>query len=270
MARQGFYRELLHADHQIDLARVALYIAQEEYPSLDPDEYLNALDVMAADIRSQLPIESYPLRIIRCINQHLYTGLGFTGNSTDYYNPDNSYFNQVIERRTGIPITLSLLYLEIAKRLDFPMVGVGMPGHFLIRPDLPDIEVFVDPFQAGDVIFLADCQAKLAEIYGEAIAFRPEFLAPIGVRQFIGRMLANLKAIYLQRGDMHRCLAAIERILFVFPDSPADRRDRGLIYYQLRRWSDASSDLEHYLASVPTAHDAPAVRQVLRQIDGNA
>lgn len=220
MARQCFYREISHADDQIDLARAALYIAQEEYPTLDPDEYLNALDVMAADVRAQLPIESYPLRIIQSINHYLYTELGFTGNSTNYYDPDNSYFNQVIERRTGIPITLSLLYLEIAKRLDFPMQGVSMPGHFLIRPDLPDMAIFVDAFQQGEVLFAEDCRAKFNEIYGEAIAFRPEFLTPISARQFLLRMLTNLKVIYLQRGDIHRCLAAVERILLVFPDLP--------------------------------------------------
>ena len=145
-ARQSFYQEINQPDEQIDLAKAALYIAQEEYLDLDPAEYLNALDTMADDLQDQLPPQQYPLKIIQSINRYLYDDLGFTGNVADYYDPRNSFLNEVIERRIGIPITLSLVYIEVAKRVDFPMVGVGMPGHFLIRPDFPEMETFVDAF----------------------------------------------------------------------------------------------------------------------------
>ncbi len=133
LARQLFYQEINLPEAQIDLGKAALYLAKEEYPELDAEEYLNALDVMAAEIKERLPKETYPLRIIKSINNYLYQDLGFKGNTREYYDPRNSFLNQAIERRTGIPITLALVYLEIAKRIDFPMVGIGMPGHFLIE-----------------------------------------------------------------------------------------------------------------------------------------
>ncbi|NEN96226.1 MAG: hypothetical protein F6K50_11985, partial [Moorea sp. SIO3I7] len=128
--RQGFYTEINQPDDQIHLAKAALYIAQEEYPDLAIDDYLNALDVMASDVEERLPEQRYPLRVIKTLNQYLYDDLGYSGNRSDYYDPGNSFLNQVIDRRTGIPITLSVVYLEVARRLDFPMVGIGMPGHF--------------------------------------------------------------------------------------------------------------------------------------------
>ena len=131
-ARQLFYQEINQPDGSIDLAKAALYMALEEYPNLEPEEYLNALDTIADEVRSRLPAQHYPLRIIQTINSYLYGELQFAGNDADYYDPRNSFLNEVIDRRSGIPISLSLVYLEVAKRIDFPMVGSGMPGHFLL------------------------------------------------------------------------------------------------------------------------------------------
>ncbi|WP_088892038.1 SirB1 family protein [Leptolyngbya ohadii] len=266
LARQRFYQEIRQPDEAIDLAKAALYLAQEEYPDLDAEEYLNALDTMAAEIKERLPEEAYPLRIIKTINQYLYEDLGYYGNKDSYYEPENSYLNQVIDRRTGIPITLSLVYLEVAKRLDFPMVGVGMPGHFLIRPVIDEMQIFVDPFSQGEVLFAEDCQQRLSEIYGRPIEMRPEFLQPVTAHYFLVRMLNNLKVIYLNQSDIPRSLATIERILLLFPDSPIDQRDRGLLYYQTGRWTEASQDLEDYLLQVPDAQDSTVVRELLRRM----
>lgn len=175
LARQYFYQEVTQPDEQIDLAKAALYIAQEEYPDLHPAEYINALDTMAAEVQTRLPTQQYPLRIVQSINQYLYDDLGFRGNTTDYYDPDNSFLNEVIDRRTGIPITLALVYLEVARRIDFPMVGVGMPGHFLIRPDVPQMEIFVDVFNRGEIMFPEDCQERIRQIYGQPVTLQPEF-----------------------------------------------------------------------------------------------
>ena len=265
-ARQSFYQEINQPDEQIDLAKAALYIAQEEYPDLDPDEYLNALDTMADELQDHLPQQRYPLRIIQSINQYLYDDLGFTGNVTDYYDPRNSFLNEVIERRVGIPITLSLVYLELAKRIDFPMVGVGMPGHFLIRPDLPEMETFVDAFNQGEVMFPQDCQAKLSQIYHQPVTLQPEFLESVSNRQFLARMLANLKVIYIQQEKLEKALAVVERILLLFPGIPEELRDRGLIYYQLGQWLAAVADFETYLAEVPNAEDAAVIRRFLNQL----
>ncbi len=268
-ARQYFYQEVTQPDEQIDLAKAALYIAQEEYPELQPAEYINALDTMAAEVQELLPAQQYPLRIVQSINQYLYDDLGFTGNKTDYYDPKNSFLNEVIDRRTGIPITLALVYLEIARRIDFPMVGVGMPGHFLIRPDVPQMELFVDVFNRGEIMFPEDCQERISQIYGQPVTLQPEFLEPVTPRHFLVRLLSNLKIIYLRREELEKALAAVERILLLFPGMPGELRDRGLICYQLGRWVAAIADFETYLAKVPDADDAPVIRRLLKQLGRN-
>ncbi|HEY9643165.1 MAG TPA: tetratricopeptide repeat protein [Coleofasciculaceae cyanobacterium] len=268
LARQRFYQEIHQPDEQIDLAKAALYLAQEEYPQLDVDEYLSALDAMAVEVQERLPSASYPLRVIQTLNRYLYEDLKFCGNTDQYYDPRNSYLNDVIDRRTGIPITLSLVYLEIARRIDFPMVGVGMPGHFLIRPVGEELQIFVDPFNQGEVMFEQDCQERLGQLYNRPFEFRPEFLESVSPRYFLARILTNLKAVYLQSQDVLRALAAIERILLLLPHSLMEQRDRGLLYYQLDRWVEARQDLENYLAyAPPTVADASMIQELLRRID---
>ena len=265
-ARQYFYREIQQPDEQIDLAKAALYIAQEEYPRLDIQEYLNALDTMAMEVQERLPTEVYPLRIIKTINQYLYDDLGFSGNTTNYYDPRNSFLNDVIERRTGIPITLSLVYLEIAHRIDFPMTGVGMPGHFLIRPNLADMEIYVDAFNHGEVMFTQDCQEKLTQIYGQPVTMQAKYLEAVHGRIFLARMLTNLKLIYIKQQNLEKALAAVERILLLFPGVAIELRDPGLLYYQLGQFSLAVDDLETYLEKAPQALDASVIRQLLNQL----
>lgn len=264
--RAQFLQEIQQPE--IDLARAALWLAKEEYPDLDPDVYLNGLDSIAAEIRDRLPAERYPMRIIQAINRYLYEDLLFSGNQADYYDARNSYLNEVIDRRTGIPITLSLVYLEVAKRLDFPMEGVGLPGHFIIRPALAEMNIFVDPFHAGEVLFPEDAEARLSQIYGRSIPMQPQFLEATPPRQFLARMLNNLKVIYLNSGDLTRGLAQIDRILLLFPEAAYERRDRGLIAYQQGNWSQAKLDLQQYIEQMPTAPDASTIRQLIDRIDG--
>jgi regulator of sirC expression with transglutaminase-like and TPR domain len=262
----SFYQEINQPDAQIDLAKAALYIAQEEYPDLDTAAYLNALDVMATEVEERLPVERYPLRVIQSLNRYLYDDLGYTGNTSDYYDPRNSFLNEVIDRRTGIPITISLIYLEIARRIDFPMVGINMPGHFLIRPEFEDTGIFVDAFNRGEILFDSDCEERLAQIYGRPVQLQPDFTEPVSHRQLLARMLTNLKFIYLNRKDLPKALTVVERILLLFPDAPMELRDRGLLYYQMGYKSKASQDLEIYLAMLPNAEDASVIRQLLEQL----
>ena len=269
-SRQYFQQEISQPDEQIDLALSALYIAQEEYPNLDVVKYLNTLDAMALAVKERLPVENYPLKIIQTINSYLYDDLKFGGNAKEYYDPRNSFLNDVIERQLGIPITLSLVYLEIAKRIDFPMIGVGMPGHFLIRPQVAEMEIFVDPFNRGEVLFPDDCQERIRQVYGQPVTMQPEFLATISNRQFLARMLSNLKLIYLNSQELEKALAAIERILLMFPAAVVEMRDRGLIYYQIGRWVAAVEDFKTYLQQVPNAQDAPVIRRLLNQLDPNS
>lgn len=265
-AQQHFYQEIQQPDEQIDLARAALYIAQEEYPSLEPEEYINALDTMAQELEERLPLQSYPLKIIQAINEYLYDDLGFTGNDKNYYDPCNSFLNDAIERRTGIPITLALVYMEVARRINFPMLGIGMPGHFLIRPDVPEMEIFVDAFNQGEVLFIQDCQDRLNQIFNNQVQLQPEFLASVDKRSFLARMLTNLKSIYLHQQNIAKALTVVEKLLLLFPSAILEIRDRGLLYYQLGQFHLAVQDLEKYLTNYPHAQDAITINRILDQI----
>lgn len=265
-ARQRFYEEINQPDEQIDLATAALYLAQEEYPGLDVNFYLNALETMAAEVVARLPTERYPLRMIQTLNQYLYDDLRFSGNTEDYYDPRNSYLNEVIDRRIGIPITLSLVYLAVAQRINFPMVGVGMPGHFLVRPAVEEMLVFVDPFHRGETMFAEDCQERLSQIYDQPVNFRPEFLEPVGSRYFLTRMLTNLKAVYISKNDLLRTLSVIDRILLLFPSALTELRDRGFIYYQLNHWIEARQDLTDYLDQMPSAPEREVILELLKKM----
>jgi len=269
-ARQRFTYEI-QAD-PIDLGRAALWIAQEAYPNLEAEEYLAALDEMAAELQERLPPERYPMRILKTLNHYLFEDLGFRGNSEDYYDPRNSFLNEVIDRRTGIPITLSLLYLELARRVDFPMTGVGMPGHFLVRPLFAGAEIFVDPFHQGEILFLEDCQDRLEQIYGPGIPLQDHYLQPTPSRMILVRLLNNLKQIYLSCAELEPALGAVERILLLIPESLPQLRDRGLLYYQLGRWRQARQDLKHYLQQAPlqaatNRSDEHLIREILQRLE---
>ena len=263
---QSFLQETNKPDHKINLAKAALIYAKYEYTKLEIQDYLNDLDNIADKIKHDLPKNLYPLKVIKIINQYLFDELGFIGNKDDYYDPGNSYLNQVIDKKKGIPITLSVLYLEIAKRLNFPMVGIGMPGHFLIRPEFENVGIFVDVFNQGEILFEEDCELKLQEVYQQSVKLEPHFLTPVSNQQILGRMLSNLKYIYLNRQEYPKMLRIIELLLQLFPNHPIEIRDRGLLYYQLRQWEKAITDLQFYLSILPTAQDADAIRQLLQKM----
>ena len=267
LPRELLVQELEKPESQINLAKAALYLAQEEEPGLNVAAQLTILDDMATALRANLPQEPYPLKIIQTLNHFLFDELGFHGNVSDYYDPRNSFLHEVLARRTGIPITLSLVYLELAKRIDFPMVGVGMPGHFLIRPTVAEMDLFVDPFHGGEVLFMQDCSNRFKQMFGDGANLDVRHLEPVTAREFLVRMLTNLKMIYLQQRDVPQALDAIDRILMIYPEAVAERRDRGLIFYQQGHLTQAYLDLERYLYEKPDALDAYEIRQVMQQID---
>ncbi|MEM9137311.1 MAG: transglutaminase-like domain-containing protein [Cyanobacteria bacterium P01_F01_bin.42] len=264
-ARQRLYH--LSRAYAPRLAEAAFWIAQEEYPSLVPTEALAELDRMAQELRSRLPEEPYPLKIIQAIKRYLFQDLGFVGNEAEYYDPRNSYLNKVLDRRRGIPITLSLIYLELAHQVGFPMEGINFPGHFLIRPVSDECEFFVDPFNQGEILFLQDCREKLSQVVGQDVEMSARFLQPITSQSFLVRMLNNLKHIYLSHQDVERSLAACERILLVDPTQIDELRDRGLLYFQMGRWHEARQDICDYLRESGHAEDRDMLNKLLRQID---
>lgn len=267
MARERLYEELQRPSDQVSLARAALYIAQEDYPQLEEEDYLAMLDRMADTLSRRLPADRYPLKILSAINAYLFTELNFQGNNIDFYDPRNSFLNQVLERRVGIPITLSLVYLELAQRVGFPMAGVSLPGHFLIRPTLDDMAIFVDPFHQGEILFEQDCRDRMKQMFGDSVSLEPHHLAPIAPTAFLVRLLSNLKLIYLQNRDVPKALDAINRILLIYPEAVGEWRDRGLIHYQQGMLDQALLDLERYLYQHPDAADAFEIRRVIEQIE---
>ena len=238
-----------------DLATPALLIARLAYPRLAPESYLADLDDMGDAAARQLSAEDGPDAAhgpIDSLNRYLFDQEGFTGNSTDYEDPRNSFLNQVIERRTGIPITLAVVYIEVARRAGVRVDGVNFPGHFLLRfpfgrDDDPGGAVFVDPFHRGAVMSDTDCRALLQQQGDGAIGFEPSMLAPATKLQILIRMLSNLKRIYVGMRSFHLGLALTELRLAIEPSALSELRDRGLLAYHLNDFTTALRSLEAYL-----------------------
>jgi len=252
-----FQEMLSRQDAEIDLPSASLLIASDEYPTLDISHYQALIAEMTGMVRCQLRTDPRRdgLHGIEVLNETLFKNLHFRGNVEDYYNPRNSFLNEVIERRTGIPITLSVLYLSIGRGIGLDLFGVGMPGHFLVKCVHSGLEVFVDPFSQGEILLEQDCERKHASIRVKE-AFDPAFLEPVSNRQILMRILANLKNIYLSQEDYTRGLRTIERMLLVNPVAAAEIRDRGSVHYQLKSYSLALGDWSHYLTLRPDAADA--------------
>jgi regulator of sirC expression with transglutaminase-like and TPR domain len=264
--RARFAQEIGRADDQINLARAALLIAQEEYPDLAVDAYVHVLDAMADELWGRLGASDDIGSVINQLNCYLFDEWRFRGNVEEYYDPRNSFLNQVMDRRIGIPITLSVVYLEVGWRLRLPLVGIGFPGHFLIRAVMAENDIVIDPFNQGRILTGGDCQQILDRIYSYPLEIRPSFFNVVTKRQILTRMLTNLKGVYLQQGDLMRALAAIERLVLLNPDDPTQIRDRGMVYFRLKHDSKAYHDLNTYLQRCPTARDSPLIRSYLTAV----
>jgi regulator of sirC expression with transglutaminase-like and TPR domain len=252
-------------DDEINLAEAALLIAAEEYPRLDVELYLDRLNSFAELTRGRSSDSSDASDVISALNVTLFEHLGFHGNQESYYDPRNSYLNEVIDRRTGIPITLTLVYMEVARRIGFAVKGVGMPFHFIAKHEQQDGDLFIDPFNGGRVLGAAGCEALISQMSGGRLELRPEHLQPVTNKQMLARMLSNLLGIYSST-DHRRALAAVDRILLLNPDSPTHIRDRGVLLAANGQWSTAIVELERYLELAADAPDAEAIREQIKSI----
>jgi regulator of sirC expression with transglutaminase-like and TPR domain len=260
--------EQLARREPIDLARAALAIAREEYPQLDEARYLRALDEFAFQVIRGLPAGALAERRVGRLNAVLFHELGFAGNQAEYYDPRNSFLNEVIDRRTGIPITLSLLYMEVGRRCGLRVDGVSFPGHFLCKVTLDDGELIVDAFNRGQLLGLAELKRRLAAAVGEAARFDARLLRPARPKEILARMLQNLRSIYLERNDLPRALSAVDRQLLLLPDDVRGLRDRARLCEQLGGADAAASDLEKVLRLEPSASDAAALRARVGRLRG--
>jgi regulator of sirC expression with transglutaminase-like and TPR domain len=265
-SRQTFQQLVTLPDGAIPLAEAALLMACEEYPQLTIEPYLDQLDAIASEVKSLLRQNDAPMDIAAKISGVLFGEMGFRGNTEDYYDPRNSFFNDVLERRIGIPITLSTVYLEIARRLPFPVSGVGMPGHFLVKYSDRTQEFFLDPFNRGEILSHQDCEEKLKQLYGDSLQFSEELLDAVTHRQILARMLNNLKSIYLKGQTYDKGLAIVDMMMLVDPNDAGQYRDRGLLRLRLRQFEKAARDLEHYIKVAPGASDRADVEEHLHKL----
>jgi len=259
-----FSRLVAGPDASVDLALASLIIAEGEYPGLDVARYLERLDAMGREVRGRLPRGEGPA--IECLNAYLFGQEGFRGNVDDYYDPRNSFLNDVIDRRTGIPITLSMVYMEVARRAGLDVAGVGLPGHFLVRAEASGRTVLVDPFHGGTLLSEADCQRRLDRVFEGRVRLEPGMLAACPRKAILARMLRNLKTIYVKADDYARARRTIDLLLTLDPESAEDRRDRGLLHAAFDCYALAAADLEAYLALAPAAPEAIAVRVKITQM----
>ncbi len=248
-------------DNEIDLGRAALVIAQMEYPDLEVEPYLKRMDRLATVIKDLVGDEESVFRLLACINIVLFKQEGFQGNRSNYYDPKNSFLNDLIDRKMGIPITLSVLYQEVARRAGLTLHGVGFPGHFLLKHIDHEEEIIIDPFNGGEVRSDAELQSLLDEIYPGKAVLKFEFLSPVSKRQILKRMLINLRGIYLHQGDFLRCLSVEERLVILEPNPVREYRDRGLLHLRLKNFPQALEDLETYLRLASDAKDVDEIRE---------
>jgi regulator of sirC expression with transglutaminase-like and TPR domain len=245
--------QLKRPDGQIDLLRAALLIAADSYPRLDVEGYVARVDDWAAQLRRQIPADAGPEILLRRLNHFLFRILGFKGNTEDYYDPRNSFLNEVLDRRRGIPISLSVVYLEFAQRLDLAVRGVSFPGHFLVKLPHGGGEIVLDPYHRG--VSLGEEELQIEDL--------SPFLQATSKRDILVRILSNLKGIYHQQGDAEQALQVVNKILLVNPTLTEQYRDRGLLLNALECYHAALKDLKTYLRARPEADDAEVVRKLV-------
>jgi len=264
-ARRRFARLVAQPEASIELAHAALLLAAEERPGLDVEHYRARLYELGLAARAAIA-RAGGVNPVVALNNFLFEELGFAGNQSDYYDPRNSLLSDVLDRRTGIPITLSLVYMEVGRRAGVRVEGIGLPGHFIVRAESADGEpTLVDPFN-GRIVDADDCQERLDTIYGGQAPLTDLHLRPVATRDILARLLRNLKGIYAQAGLYRRALSVIERILLVAPNALEERRDRGALLAQLGRYAEAIVDTEAYLKGARNAPDAERVTEQLKQM----
>ncbi len=266
----AFAQEVNPRNAEINLARAALTLAAFEYPDLDIQAYLDQIDRLADAAQPTMREADAPALGLA---QFLFGTLGFSGNEHNYADPRNSFLNDVIERRLGIPITLSLLFLEVAKRVGIQAAGIGLPGHFIVRIQVGNVGnvgiegdangfvLYLDPFHRGALLSEEDCKARVQTVTQGRLPFDPAFLNPVSNRYILTRMLNNLKNFYASSNDAERAAYVIERLLVLNPQDFLEMRNLGLLYGSLGKKKQAVKLLEDYLVAMPNASDTQAIQR---------
>ena len=266
-ARRRFAELVARPSRAIDLAHAALLVAAEERPGTDVDGYRARL--LELGLRARARVAASPHDPVGALNRFAFDESDFHGNQENYYDPRNSLLSCVIDDRRGIPITLSVVYMELGRRAGLEVEGVGLPGHFVVRVRASvggaEVSALVDPFNQR-VVGREDCQHLLDAVYGGQITLAEEHLRASAPREILTRLLRNLKAVYAQGRRYGRALSVVERILFIEPEAHAERRDRGALLGQLGRYNEAVAEMSAYLDADPEAPEAALVRDQLKKL----
>ena len=267
----GYFAALVGDDEALPLFEAATSVAQDEYPDLDVQQVLGDVDQMLARVRRRCPADAGPLQRLRTLNQFFFRDMGFGGNVNNYYDPDNSFLNAVLRTRRGIPITLAVLWLELAQGLGLKARGVNFPGHFMVKVNLPNGQVVIDPF-TGQSLSREDLSERL-EPYKRRNGLVDDFDVPVGLylqaatpREILARLLRNLKEIHRTQEDWLRLIAVLDRLLILLPDAWVEYRDRGLAWAEMGDVRLAVGDLETYVAHADDTLDRDAIAQRLQEL----
>jgi len=249
-----------------DLFELSLQICRVVNPKLDIDISHRILLEITSLVKSELIPENNTYDVINTLNAVLFDSLGFDGNKDDYYNAENSYMNFVLEKRKGIPVSLSVLYQKIASGIGLKLLPVAMPGHFLLKLSMPSRELFIDPFNRGEILLEDGCQERLEQVYQEVIEFKMEFLSAVSNRDVVLRMLVNLKRIYRQQDQAKLLLKILERRVPLLFDPLPEILERGLLQLSLENYNYALRDLEHFISETPDVRMKKLVEERLGAI----
>jgi regulator of sirC expression with transglutaminase-like and TPR domain len=260
---QALVRLVHDVDAPLDLAELALRLARDEYADLDIDAYLSELAGMAHEARKYL--RGTLEKRVDGLCRYLCHEMGFHGNTEEYYDPRNSYLNEVLDRRTGIPISLAIVAMSVGQRAGIEVVGVGLPGHFVAKAVADGEEVLFDPFHGGRQLTATDCENLVYQVTGMPFQATPDNLRALPLRPLVMRMLTNLKGVYVRQGDFQRAVRVIERLRQLSPHDLTERRDLGVSLLHAGRPGRAIEHLSAYLSGATSGADADAVRQLLRQ-----
>ena len=263
-----YFASLVAEDEGFALLEAAISVAQDEYAGLDPQGVLSQVDALAERLKRRIPADAVVLQKLRFLNRYFFQDLGFAGNVNDYYDPRNSYLHEVLAMRRGIPITLALIYIELATQVGLSARGVSFPGHFLVKLRTGKGEVVIDPL-SGQSLSRSDLEERLLP-YRRSRGLTGDFEVPLGLflqaaspRDVIARLLRNLKEIHRTAEDWPRLLAVCERLVVLLPQAWDERRDRGLVRAELGQDDAAALDLQAYLQHQPDADDAASLREQL-------
>jgi regulator of sirC expression with transglutaminase-like and TPR domain len=257
---------LLSGKSDADLDRAALVLAKVEHPDLEPEPFLALLDSYAIELSGRLEENSSGFEYVAAANEFLFAELGFAGNVNDYYDPHNSCLNDVLTERTGIPISLSVVYLEIARRLAKPVYGIGLPGHFVVQYNDGLFSAYIDPFHSGKLLSAEDCCLLAQSMSGVDVSRNPAYLRPVSKRQIVFRMLDNLRNVYFSRKAYPKALEVLNLILTARPDSAEDYKQRAAVKLHLEQYRGGREDLERYLCLAPAATDREHIQKQITNI----